>query len=306
VIQGPGFASYARPVLALPAEWETFKVREKEFEEAEETRLLYVAATRAGARLTVTQREPTRKGGNQYNPWKIFHKELSGRPERDGSGIRPHSAGEREKVELVESEQAEERIRLRWETAMAPTYQTAGVKAISLARLTVPPTAGGHGTEWGTVMHSLLQAAMINPAADLTSLAEAAADEQRLDPDLSEAAVTTVRSVMASEIWQRAARSPRRLVEAPFQRLSEPRSEDGGPLPEMILRGVIDLVFLEPDGWVIVDYKTDRRPADQLSDLVERYREQVRLYGEAWENLTGEKVAEAGLFFTHSGTYVVC
>lgn len=47
-----------------------------------------------------------------------------------------------------------------------------------------------------------------------------------------------------------------------------------------MLRGVIDLAFLETGGWVLVDYKTDVAARDQLEMLVEHFRPQVDLYGQ--------------------------
>ncbi len=46
----------SRPLLACPLGWEDLERREREFQAAENDRLLYVAATRAGACLMVTQR----------------------------------------------------------------------------------------------------------------------------------------------------------------------------------------------------------------------------------------------------------
>jgi hypothetical protein len=102
-----------------------------------------------------------------------------------------------------------------------------------------------------------------------------------------------------------ALKSRQRLVEVPFQKLLPGIEEDGGSVPT-VLRGVIDLAFLEPEGWVVVDYKTDRRPVDQLQELVERYRDQVLLYASAWSEMTEQDVHEAGIYFTHSGTYFAC
>jgi ATP-dependent exoDNAse (exonuclease V) beta subunit len=70
-----------------------------------------------------------------------------------------------------------------------------------------------------------------------------------------------------------------------------------------IVSGVIDLVLKEPEGWVITDYKTDKVD-DNLDDLVSYYRPQVELYTMFWEEMTGEKVKETGLFFIDTGSWV--
>ena len=66
------------------------------------------------------------------------------------------------------------------------------------------------------------------------------------------------------------------------------------PGEEMLLQGVIDAAFREPDGWVILDYKTDR--IEDKSAFVTRYREQLDLYARALEAISGEKVKEKWLY----------
>jgi len=297
-------ANGIKPVVALPSQWETLKEREKAYEQAETVRLLYVAATRAGSQLTIAQRGSAGARGNQRNPWKFFHAHLKECPslpvfaDVEPAPVSSDRVGE-EEVSLVLAS-----IESRWQRISTPTYLVAGVKAISVTRTGVASPDGEHGTEWGTVIHSLLQVAMRDRSADLRSLAETFLAEQgMLEPDLIKQALETIESVMASEIWSRAMNSVQRLVEVPFQILMGSAGQAGSPT-HTTLRGVIDLAFLEPPGWVIVDYKTDRRSAGQLKDLVEHYRGQVDTYAHAWEAITGQKVAEAGLYFAHPRTYV--
>jgi ATP-dependent exoDNAse (exonuclease V) beta subunit len=92
-------------------------------------------------------------------------------------------------------------------------------------------------------------------------------------------------------------------VEIPFTLPWELPDESGSLVPGL-LHGRLDLVFREPEGWVIVDYKTDPIPREGVGSLVAHYRDQVALYAEAWERITGEPVHEAGLYFTRAETYV--
>ena len=66
------------------------------------------------------------------------------------------------------------------------------------------------------------------------------------------------------------------------------RNSDG------MIKGIIDLMFEENDGIVIVDYKSDR--GTSLEKLKERYSAQLRLYKAAVELTTGRKVKEALLY----------
>ena len=61
-----------------------------------------------------------------------------------------------------------------------------------------------------------------------------------------------------------------------------------------VVIGKIDLVFVEPDGAVIVDYKTDN--VKELSALRERYAGQLALYAEAFARITGIPVKECLLY----------
>jgi ATP-dependent helicase/nuclease subunit A len=67
---------------------------------------------------------------------------------------------------------------------------------------------------------------------------------------------------------------------------------------------VIDLVFLESTGWVILDYKSERVEASDIPALVAYYKPQIEAYAKAWEKAVGQSVVESGLFFTHTGQYV--
>jgi ATP-dependent helicase/nuclease subunit A len=61
-----------------------------------------------------------------------------------------------------------------------------------------------------------------------------------------------------------------------------------------IVHGVIDLIFREAGGWVIVDYKTDDFEKDK--ERKKAYTRQVELYKKYWEMISGEKVKETSLY----------
>jgi ATP-dependent helicase/nuclease subunit A len=191
-------------------------------------------------------------------------------------------------------------LRERRKSAAGRTWDVRGLKemVVSSGRAARP---GEHGTEWGSVIHVLLEAAMSGGGADLGALAASALEEEELDPARSGEALFQVQAVMASELWARAQAASQRLTEVPIQYLEPGAAE--GEVPT-IVRGVIDLVFREAGGWVIVDYKTDDRDESVIDELVERYAPQVRTYAAAWERLTGEPVAETGLFFVRNRRYM--
>ncbi len=278
-------------VLAEPQDWESKEEQEHKFQDAEDDRLLYVAATRAGTRLVISSplKQPR------------WEKLIARVPEED---VIPEIPTVTPPVVATRTLPADaprlfaERIGERWTERCAPTYDVNQVKALTVKGSKAAGHPGEHGTEWGTVLHLLLEAAMNGPAGDLLPLAASALPEHGLDPAEASVAVAVVRSVMRSDVWRRAQACETCLVEVPIQFLLE------GTIP-VIVRGVIDLVFREPAGWVIVDYKTDDREGEPVELLVEHYAEQVRLYAEAWTGVTGEPVVETGLYFVRTDRYRV-
>jgi len=299
-IYGRKRGKQAPPLLAQPVGWEELAAEESRFGSAEENRLRYVAATRVGTKLVITQREK----GNTKNHWEFFERYISECEELVDPG--PQSAPLHEPVVVSDEEviTAAADIAARWQETQQPSYATAAAKEISITPSGIHHvhTSGEHGTEWGTVIHFLLETAMDRPETNLDELAYGALVEQNLDPTLAPAAVAAVNSVKQSDIWRRALDSEKRLIEVPFQRcLPAAEGKEGMPT---LLRGVIDLVFREDDAWVIVDYKTDAGAAGDLDQLITHYRPQLCTYGDAWKAIVGEEVRERGLLFIAVNQYV--
>jgi ATP-dependent helicase/nuclease subunit A len=295
--------------LAHPGGWEAHAEAEGRFAAAEKTRLLYVAATRAGSLLAVT-RWPRKK---HYNWWDFFSASLRDAPPLPDPGEQRAPATAQVVVPEEAVDAAAAAIAGRWEAVLRDTYAVRAAKeiAVSAAELHRHPAAPGaeHGAAWGTVIHFLLETALREPGRDLRGLARAALEEQELDPALADAALATVAAVQGSAIWRRATAAQLRLVEAPFVIGLDPADPLLGPGGEprglpTVVRGVVDLAFREPAGWVIVDWKTDAGAAARQEALVEHYRGQIELYARVFARVTGEAVAECGLFFVATGAYV--
>jgi ATP-dependent helicase/nuclease subunit A len=150
------------------------------------------------------------------------------------------------------------------------------------------------GPAWGTVIHQLLEMAIIDPTADLRILAVSAAQEAGLLIEAADEAVEVVNAVLQSDFWNRVKNAQQRLVEVPFAITLLP-AEDSNPLPTTV-KGVIDLAFREEDQWVIVDYKTDVINPDGLKQLAETYRGQIETYRKFWMQIVKQPVKEAGVF----------
>jgi ATP-dependent helicase/nuclease subunit A len=293
-------SSYRPALLACPADWDRLSAEEQRFADAEKTRLLYVAATRAGTQLIVTRKEKR----NNTSYWDFFAPSLKECEVLSDPGPRRKEAVEVISVGAKDVEAATGSIEARSEAVGQATYATAAAKEVAITggKRKRRASSGEHGTEWGTVIHLLLEAIMIRPEANLEELARGALQEHGLDTDLVGTAVETVETVTRSEVWARAKKSQKTLVEVPFATCLPP--EETGSQTATVLRGVIDLAFRERDGWVVVDYKTDAISKDNEAEVVAKYKGQVDLYAGCWEALVEEGVSEKGLFFTSTGEYV--
>lgn len=290
--------AYQQERLACPCNWEALESEEARFEAAEHHRLMYVAATRAGCQLNITQRLGK---GNRHNPWQFFAESLDQAAELPPIAATPPDAGDPIALADADVATALAGIQSRWGQSTQLTYRTTTATATaSLSPAAHAASGPEHGTEWGTLIHRLLETALSSPAADLHAVADLALADLGLGPTLLQPALALVRKVMASAILKRAQASPRRLVEVPFE-LAMPAA-DGCP---SILRGVIDLAFQEGGGWVIVDYKTDGQE-QAFDELVEQYRGQLQTYAQAWQTIVRQPVQEIGLYFASFDRYVRC
>jgi ATP-dependent exoDNAse (exonuclease V) beta subunit len=118
--------------------------------------------------------------------------------------------------------------------------------------------------------------------ADLDAVATVQGRILAAAPDEIAAAVDTVERVLAHDLLKRARAADARGAcrrETPVTCTMA----DGS-----LVEGVVDLAFEEPDGWTIVDYKTDRELAESGE---ERYRRQVAFYASAVGQATGRSAS---------------
>ena len=301
-IYGEKRGDQAPPLLAHPVDWAGLSDAETKFQEAERNRRLYVAATRAGTQMVISQRE----GKQGRNPWGEFNAALAECPALSDPGEQPAAASESAAIAVDEPVTADTARQQRWSSIAKPGYAVVAAKSLAVRGRLEPDGGREHGTEIGTVVHLLLQTAMESPQTDLRPLAESALAEQELDRSLANSLVLLVQRVTQSDLWRRAMASPRRFVEFAFQKLGGPNDNLPVASPPTIVRGVIDLVFQEEAGWVIVDFKTDDGAGRDLAELVSHYAAQVHSYARAWTEITGQPVGETGLFFVNGGHYVTC
>ena len=142
----------------------------------------------------------------------------------------------------------------------------------------------------GTDVHELLRRLPLKPLTD-----------GELDEYLAARRGTRYRAnvayFMGTDLFRRLCASPRVYRELPFTLAMDTGELLGVPSEErVLLQGVIDACFREGDGFVLLDYKTDRVEGDPVL-WAERHRRQVELYARALSTLTGRPVNEKYVVF---------
>ncbi|MCH7824464.1 MAG: UvrD-helicase domain-containing protein [Acidobacteria bacterium] len=299
VIQRP-VGRFGYRIVAAPLDWDELAALEAPCEDAEEHRLLYVAATRARQELLISYCEAS-ENSSPWQPFYAFRDSLCGQLD-----VRLEEPPERQPLELAEGtiqseiDDLEKDRRQRAE----PSYEITSVtKMVKHDTSIFAVDAGGLGRAWGNAVHEALEAANRGVGGDgIRAICRTAlldndlpldADGEPADLDDLEVLVGRVRG---SDTWQRAREAETVLVEAPFALAI------GGRDRTTIVEGVIDLAFAEPDGWVIVDYKTDVvDDPDNLEARRRQYRAQVDAYAEYFERISGQAVKERQILWVGMG-----
>lgn len=149
-----------------------------------------------------------------------------------------------------------------------------------------------HGANLGTAFHKLLELSGLQTGDDLAALSVGVAATFGLSNAL--ALESMARSALASEPLQRAA------AREHWQEL-----KIAVPHKDQVLEGIVDLLFRDDDGTLtIVDFKTD---VSVTTERLESYWKQLRLYAEAVNLATGNRVREANLLFCRpESSQVLC
>ena len=242
-------------------------------DEAEEIRLLYVAATRAKERLVITW---FKEKGERLDLLRRGFEPVAGPlgevPEL--SAVPVSAADDRQRdacvIDLIRQRQA-------WQTeqvallarAAQPLPRVSPSKLGAEAEPREEEPAGRErkeAMEFGVLVHEALE------RGDAAGL-----------PDKARA---MVERALQSGLLRRAQAADEVYRELPFT----------VPTPAGLMEGKIDLLFREGGRWVLVDYKTDAQPEPS------RYRAQMQAYTAALRQVAGIAVAEVLLFFVATGT----
>jgi len=298
-----GHFRFTRPVgrqtrtVSQPAGWEESAAEELKYEQAEENRLMYVAATRARDLLVVSGYAGDLK---ERKAWGLLEAGLAAVddlpecPAGPGSPCAPPPRRKRSAVNPGDVMKAREELRRKM--AGGSRASTLRETVTSLARRAgeSPEWAKGGLGLWGSEVHVMLKTLAGSwpgpgEAAGTSNVGRERLDRMARDvlaaagrnPADAGALAAHIAAIVCSSFWSRAMQAGRRLFEVPFSVKVGPGEAEYrdllaaiGPVPSaggrpvaaaegapVFLSGAVDLVFREEDGWVIADYKTDRLPA---------------------------------------------
>lgn len=161
----------------------------------------------------------------------------------------------------------------------------------------------------GSLIHLVLQHVDLSlPPEEAAEEAAAPVARQGFITEAQAAAVPRgqVTRFLSSPLCERMRQAKRMWREVPFNiDVSAAKLLDRPEYGErtVLLQGVIDCMFEEDGGIVLVDYKTDSMKKN-LEELVERYRLQLECYTLAAQRITGKTVRERHLAFLRHGKVV--
>lgn len=278
--------------LGLPPEWDHAATEEENYSAAEKERLMYVASTRA-KQLLVISHYP-----HAESVWSLFAPHLETTPVLEGIEVVPPVKSLEDAVITPENcRVAEARFESAAARANTSTYELVSVTDLKDSASLPSWSKEGKGMAWGKVIHRSLEALGKGIGQeDLDLLVESVLENEGMGKALNKEVMDTINAISASSFWKEVQLSEKRLFEVPFSCRISPSALPGAT-EYAILSGVIDLAYKTYDGWVIVDYKSDDVGAN-LDEFIAYYAPQVNAYRKYWEEITGEKVAKAGLYFT--------
>ena len=174
-------------------------------------------------------------------------------------------------------------------------------KTIALRPRFIQQSAGLSGAERGTLMHSIMQHIDLQGNLQIegikTQLAHMVTKEMILPEHADQVDISGIVAFFQSSLGQRLCRSGKVHRELPFSlMLPAERFDDEmtGSGEDVFIQGVIDALFVEGDGLVLLDYKTDW--VKESAELAERYAVQLNLYAEAVERIYKQPVNEKYLY----------
>ncbi|XEC96808.1 helicase-exonuclease AddAB subunit AddA [Paenibacillus tarimensis] len=162
--------------------------------------------------------------------------------------------------------------------------------------------------ERGTISHLVMQHVPLGPEipdrGTLAATVRHMVERSLLRPEQAEAVdLEAVHSFFSGELGLRLCKASWVRREVPFSctlpagRVHGVSAAGGAQEEPVLIQGVIDCLFEDEQGLVLLDYKTDRIAAQRWEEAAERHRFQLELYAEAVGGILGRKIDECYVFF---------
>jgi hypothetical protein len=164
-----------------------------------------------------------------------------------------------------------------WDSGIQPVDVFEDVSAESLSGVSTRDRSVGLeacARRMGALVHAVLEKTVLGSEPDLeeirTAVRDAAVDLAGDEPD---ALLLERAAALAQAFW----RSPYASPEGPAcGRTEVPFLFSRG---DTLVSGAIDLLYVQPGGWTVIDYKTNRLDGRRTEVAAEAYRLQGELYG---------------------------
>lgn len=166
--------------------------------------------------------------------------------------------------------------------------------------------------ERGTVYHAIMQQLPLeSPILESTveeTMQRMVETEMLRQEQLQDIQIDRVVQFFDTEMGKRLLRSNNIRKELPFSyglRVSDLHPDAKPEVQDeiVLIQGVIDCLFEEEDGFVLLDYKTDK-VLGKPEQTAEKYMIQLDLYAQAISAIVGRKVKEKALYFFDGGHLV--
>jgi len=321
-VLGDGVAGRPGPEFKTPG-YDLHSAREEVHADAEDVRLLYVAATRARDHLVVSvPRSPreTQKGKVERSLLTLVHPHL------------PHQGGEHgevvDGVHIVDSAglpalpddpvledpvadpaAVEQALadRAAWEDARARVLAEASA-ALELTRPTDESAeregADDDALDWGeplivnvrsgatvgTALHQVMEEVDLSDPSNLLSLAEAACAAAGASPNDLADVIAMAQACVGSAAAARALAADEAWREVPYMVATDAGFESGR----------IDMVIREGDELTVIDWKSDQVGPDMVRERAETHRHQAECYASALQRITEMPVKEVIFVFARA------
>ncbi|GEM_PF-3166878 len=269
---------WSKDFESKPKNWDELHEKEIDFLRQEEKRLEYVLFTRASDRFIVTDSKSRGKSfssdlirelkkDENTEIEKIEYSNYLKIPELKKER-KPYDRG----FELYKNEFKE-----NVKKSNSPLYEKRNPSRLDDDAYS---SEEGYGKKHGDTVHRLIRSVFKFP-------------EKKIEYDKYEnpdAVKKHLENAIRSDVFSRAQKAREKYTEFNLSYYDKAKAD--------LTRGSIDLLFKEPGGWVIVDYKTNMiHNRENINRLTGHYQIQLKRYRRVFEEVTGEKVKETLLLF---------